>query len=116
MKIEIDRNILERITSPLEHMLRNAVDHGIEKSQERIESGKSRTGLITLEVLREGGEIVINLIDDGRGINVSAVRQKRLSKAISAKDTSLKHLISCNISLTQVCPPPNPYHKSQAVV
>lgn len=88
---EIDRNILERITSPLEHMLRNAVDHGIEKSQERIESGKSRTGLITLEVLREGGEIVINLIDDGRGINVNAVRQKAIEQGlISAKDTSLK--------------------------
>ena len=90
---EIDRSILERITSPLEHMLRNAVDHGIEKSQERIESGKSRTGLITLEVLREGGEIVINLIDDGRGINVNAVRQKAIEQGlISAKDTSLKTL------------------------
>ena len=90
---EIDRNILERITSPLEHMLRNAVDHGIEKSQERIESGKSRIGLITLEVLREGGEIVINLIDDGRGINVNAVRQKAIEQGlISAKDTSLKTL------------------------
>jgi len=90
---EIDRNILERITSPLEHMLRNAVDHGIEKSQERIESGKSRTGLITLEVLREGGEIVINLIDDGRGINVNAVRQKAIEQGlISAKDSSLKTL------------------------
>ncbi|WNP27299.1 Hpt domain-containing protein [Moraxella sp. DOX410] len=90
---EIDRNILERITSPLEHMLRNAVDHGIEKSQERIESGKSRTGLITLEVLREGGEIVINLTDDGRGINVNAVREKAIEQGlISAKDTSLKTL------------------------
>nr|WP_312383734.1 Hpt domain-containing protein [Moraxella sp. CTOTU47579] len=90
---EIDRNILERITSPLEHMLRNAVDHGIEKSQERIESGKSRTGLITLEVLREGGEIVINLIDDGRGINVNAVREKAIEQGlISAKDSSLKTL------------------------
>lgn len=90
---EIDRNILERITSPLEHMLRNAVDHGIEKSQERIESGKSRTGLITLEVLREGGEIVINLTDDGRGINVNAVRQKAIEQGlISAKDSSLKTL------------------------
>jgi chemosensory pili system protein ChpA (sensor histidine kinase/response regulator) len=90
---EIDRNILERITSPLEHMLRNAVDHGIEKSQERIENGKSRTGLITLEVQREGGEIVIHLTDDGRGINVNGVRQKAIEQGlISAKDTSLKPL------------------------
>ena len=90
---EIDRNILERITSPLEHMLRNAVDHGIEKSQERIEAGKSRTGLITLEVQREGGEIVIHLSDDGKGINVDAVRKKAVEQGLIAKDdTSLKPL------------------------
>lgn len=90
---EIDRNILERITSPLEHMLRNAVDHGIEKTQERLEISKSRTGLITLEVLREGGEIVIHLTDDGRGINVEAVRQKAIEQGlIAADDTSLKPL------------------------
>lgn len=90
---EIDRNILERITSPLEHMLRNAVDHGIEKTQERLEMGKSRTGLITLEVLREGGEIVIHLTDDGKGINVEAVRQKAIEQGlIAADDTSLKPL------------------------
>ncbi|ELA09747.1 CheA signal transduction histidine kinase [Moraxella macacae 0408225] len=90
---EIDRNILERVTSPLEHMLRNAVDHGIEKSQERIEHGKSRTGLITLEVQREGSEIVIHLSDDGKGINVDAVRKKAVEQGlISADDTSLKPL------------------------
>lgn len=90
---ELDRNILERITSPLEHMIRNAVDHGIERPQERLEQGKSRTGLITLEVQREGGEIVIHLSDDGRGINVDAVRKKAIEQGlISATDTSLKPL------------------------
>lgn len=90
---EIDRNILERITSPLEHMLRNAIDHGIEKTQERLELNKPRTGLITLEVLREGGEIVIHLTDDGRGINVDAVRNKAIEqKLIAPDDTSLKPL------------------------
>lgn len=90
---EIDRNILERITSPLEHMLRNAVDHGIEKTQERLEAGKSRTGLITLEIAREGGEIVIHLTDDGKGINVDAVRKKAIEQGLlSEDDTSLKPL------------------------
>lgn len=90
---ELDRNILERITSPLEHMIRNAVDHGIERPQERLENGKSRTGLITLEVQREGGEIVIHLSDDGKGINVEAVRKKAIDQGlISANDTSLKPL------------------------
>lgn len=90
---EIDRNILERITSPLEHMLRNAIDHGIERTQERLELNKPRSGMITLEVVREGGEIVIHLSDDGRGINVDAVRNKAIEqKLIAANDTSLKPL------------------------
>lgn len=87
---EVDRNILDRITSPLEHMIRNAVDHGIERTQERIENGKSRTGLITLDLVREGGEIVIYLTDDGKGINVDAVRNKAIEQGlINAEDTSL---------------------------
>ncbi len=90
---EVDRNILDHITSPLEHMLRNAIDHGIEKTQERIASGKQRTGLITLEVLREGGEIVIHLIDDGKGINIDAVRKKAVERGlIASDDTTLKPL------------------------
>ncbi len=90
---EIDRTILERITSPLEHMLRNAVDHGIEDISTRLKAGKERSGRITLEVLREGSEIVINLADDGRGIDVEAVRDKAISQGlIDAEDSSLTDL------------------------
>lgn len=90
---EIDRTILERITSPLEHMLRNAVDHGIENTQTRLAAGKERSGNITLEVLREGSEVVINLTDDGRGINVEAVREKAISQGlIDPNDDSLTDL------------------------
>ncbi|OLF38941.1 MULTISPECIES: Hpt domain-containing protein [unclassified Psychrobacter] len=90
---EMDRTILERITSPLEHMLRNAVDHGIENVQTRLTAGKSRSGHITLEVLREGSEVVINLSDDGRGINVEAVRNKAIAQGlIDANDNSLTDL------------------------
>ena len=90
---EMDRTILERITSPLEHMLRNAVDHGIEDSTTRLKAGKERSGNITLEVLREGSEIVINLSDDGRGINVEAVRSKAIAQGlIDAADSSLTDL------------------------
>ncbi|WP_201616291.1 Hpt domain-containing protein [Psychrobacter urativorans] len=90
---EMDRTILERITSPLEHMLRNAVDHGIESPQVRLNAGKSRSGHITLEVLREGSEVVINLTDDGRGINVDAVRRKAVSQGlIDAHDNRLSEL------------------------
>ncbi|ALF59415.1 Hpt domain-containing protein [Psychrobacter urativorans] len=90
---EMDRTILERITSPLEHMLRNAVDHGIESPQTRMNAGKNRSGQITLEILREGSEIVIHLTDDGRGINVDAVRRKAISQGlIDANDNSLSEL------------------------
>ena len=90
---EMDRTILERITSPLEHMLRNAVDHGIETVATRLEAGKERNGQIILEVLREGSEIIIQLTDDGRGIDVEAVRNKAISQGlIDAEDTSLSDL------------------------
>lgn len=90
---EMDRTILERITSPLEHMLRNAVDHGVETVATRLEAGKERNGQITLEVLREGSEIIIQLTDDGRGIDVEAVRNKAISQGlIDAEDTSLSDL------------------------
>ena len=90
---EMDRTILERMTSPLEHMLRNAVDHGIENTSTRLRAGKERSGHITLEVNREGGEIVIQLTDDGRGIDVEAVRNKAISQGlIDASDTSLTDL------------------------
>ncbi|MDN3502477.1 Hpt domain-containing protein [Psychrobacter sp. 5A.1] len=90
---EMDRTILERITSPLEHMLRNAVDHGIETTSARLKAGKERSGHITLEVSREGSEIVIQLIDDGRGIDVEAVRSKAISQGlIDADDNSLTDL------------------------
>ena len=79
---ELDRTILERITSPLEHMLRNAVDHGIESPQERLATGKDRSGHITLEVLREGSEVVIHLTDDGRGIDVNEVREKAVLEGL----------------------------------
>ncbi|MGE6392081.1 Hpt domain-containing protein [Psychrobacter pacificensis] len=90
---EMDRTILERITSPLEHMLRNAVDHGIETTSARLKAGKERSGNITLEVHREGSEIVIQLSDDGRGIDVEAVRNKAISQGlIDADDDSLSDL------------------------
>ena len=90
---EMDRSILERITSPIEHMLRNAVDHGIDNVPSRLKAGKDRTGHITLEVQREGSEIVIHLTDDGRGIDIEAVRKKAISQGlIEANDTSLTDL------------------------
>ncbi len=79
---EMDRTILERITSPLEHMLRNAVDHGIESADERELMGKDRMGRINLSILREGSEMVVHLSDDGSGIDVEQVRKKAIAQGL----------------------------------
>lgn len=73
---ELDRNILERLVSPLEHMLRNAIDHGIEGPEQRKKVGKSETGRISLNIAREGNDILVIFSDDGRGIDVAGVRKK----------------------------------------
>src|SRR6202040_3580399 len=72
----LDRQVLERMLPPFEHMLRNAVVHGIEKPEERVRRGKPDTGHILLELHREGAEVMVRLTDDGGGMNLSAIREK----------------------------------------
>ncbi|MCC5871712.1 MAG: Hpt domain-containing protein [Gammaproteobacteria bacterium] len=79
---ELDRNILERMIPPLEHMLRNAVDHGIESPERRAELGKAATGTISLRLAREGGEILVEVSDDGGGIDASLIRSKAIAKGL----------------------------------
>jgi len=79
---ELDRSVLERMVAPLEHMLRNAVDHGMELPADRAAQQKPEKGTITLSVMREGSEVIITLQDDGRGINVDAVRRKAIERGI----------------------------------
>ncbi len=79
---EMDRALLERIVAPLEHMLRNACDHGIEAPDVRIASGKPAQGRIRLTLSREGGEVVLTVADDGKGINVNAVRKKAIERGL----------------------------------
>jgi chemosensory pili system protein ChpA (sensor histidine kinase/response regulator) len=73
---ELDRQVLERMLPPFEHMLRNAVVHGIEKPKDRVAAGKSEAGRIVLELHREGAEVMVRLIDDGGGMNLKAIRDK----------------------------------------
>ncbi|KZY28078.1 hybrid sensor histidine kinase/response regulator [Alcanivorax sp. HI0044] len=86
---ELDRSLMERVVAPLEHMLRNAVDHGIETREGRQSAGKDGTGRINLELGREGGEVVITLSDDGKGIDTDAVRQKAIERGLIAADAQL---------------------------
>jgi chemosensory pili system protein ChpA (sensor histidine kinase/response regulator) len=73
---ELDRQVLERMLPPFEHMLRNAVVHGLEKPEERVRAGKPEAGRIVLELHREGAEVMVRLTDDGAGMNLKAIRAK----------------------------------------
>jgi len=86
---ELDRTVLERMVAPLEHMLRNAVDHGIEMPDERIRAGKPEVGNILLSLGREGGDVVLRLEDDGRGINLQRVREKAIERGLMSADAQL---------------------------
>jgi chemosensory pili system protein ChpA (sensor histidine kinase/response regulator) len=86
---EMDRNVLERMVAPLEHMLRNAIDHGLESAEERVAAGKSEWGHITLSLAHEGGDIVIEMRDDGAGVDFEAVRRKAIKRGIISPDAEL---------------------------
>jgi chemosensory pili system protein ChpA (sensor histidine kinase/response regulator) len=79
---ELDRQVLERMLPPFEHMLRNSVVHGIETPQERVAAGKAEGGTIKVGLHREGSEMVIVLEDDGRGIDVNAVRERAKQRGL----------------------------------
>ncbi len=76
---EVDRQVLERMLPPFEHMLRNAVVHGIEMPAERERRGKSPAGRIQLALRREGAEVIVEITDDGGGMNIVAIRDKALA-------------------------------------
>ena len=86
---EMDRTILERMISPLEHMVRNAVDHGIEHTEQRLQSGKDAQGSIELDIRRDGGDVVLTMRDDGKGINLEAVRRKAIERGMTTPDARL---------------------------
>ena len=75
---ELDRSILNRLSAPLEHILRNSIFHGIEDEESRLTLGKPVQGQIVLTIAREGSEILVTITDDGRGLNFDAIEQKAL--------------------------------------
>ena len=79
---ELDRTIIEAIKDPLTHILRNSIDHGFEKSDVRIKAGKAEEGLLVLRAFHEGGQVNIEIMDDGAGINVSRVKSKAVEKGL----------------------------------
>ena len=79
---EVDKNIIEHISDPLVHLVRNALDHGIESTQERLAAGKDKKGTITLEAKSAGGDVLIIVRDDGRGLDREKILQKAREKGM----------------------------------
>ncbi len=82
---ELDRQVLDRIKDPLTHMVRNSADHGIESRADRIAAGKPETGTIRLTAYHEGGQIVISIADDGRGLDTARIRDKVLANGLATE-------------------------------
>ena len=76
---ELDRNILERLVTPFEHMLRNAIDHGLEDTADRIALNKPEMGSIVLNISRQGTDVIVSFSDDGKGIDAEKIREKAMS-------------------------------------
>lgn len=79
---ELDKSIVEEIGDPLVHMIRNSCDHGVESKEDRVAAGKSETGKVELKAYNEGNHIVIEITDDGKGLDVNMLKQKALEKGI----------------------------------
>ena len=86
---ELDRNVLERMTAPLEHMLRNAVAHGLETPEQRTDARKSAEGSVRIAVRREGSEVVLEVADDGRGLDRAAIRRRGEERGLVRADAVL---------------------------
>lgn len=84
---ELDKTVIERLGDPLVHLLRNSIDHGIESPEEREAAGKPSQGMILLAAEHSGGEVLIRITDDGRGMAAEAIREKAIERGLINKDS-----------------------------
>jgi chemosensory pili system protein ChpA (sensor histidine kinase/response regulator) len=87
--VEVDRTVMDRIAAPIEHLLRNAIVHGIEAPKRRLELGKPEAGTLKLEVRQEGNEVALSLSDDGAGLNIERIREKAINLGMMREDELL---------------------------
>ncbi len=86
---ELDKTVIERLNDPLVHIIRNAIDHGIETPQERVAAGKPRAGTVSLTAAHAGAEVLISVVDDGAGLNRDGILAKARSKGLVRGDEDL---------------------------
>jgi two-component system chemotaxis sensor kinase CheA len=83
---ELDKTVLEAIKDPLTHLVRNAIDHGLEPAADRCQAGKPEAGLLSLRAYHEGGQVIIEVSDDGRGMEPDRIRRKALDRGLVTPD------------------------------
>lgn len=86
---EVDKNVIDRIGDPLVHMIRNSIDHGLETADQRKAAGQNRIGTVRLSARQEGGEILVSIEDNGRGLNTEAIRSRAIERGLIAADAAL---------------------------
>jgi two-component system chemotaxis sensor kinase CheA len=96
-EIELDRTIVEELADPLMHMVRNALDHGIEMPQERVAAGKTGPARLLLKAQHQSGQVIIEISDDGRGLDVSKIRDKAIQKGLLAPEKELSESETFNL-------------------
>ena len=88
-EVQLDRGLLEKLTAPIEHMLRNAIDHGLERAKERRDKGKPPVGDIRLSLRQENNELILECSDDGAGMDIARLHQKAVEQGILQADAAV---------------------------
>jgi len=94
---ELDKGVVERMSDPLTHLVRNAIDHGIEAPEERRRLGKPEEGLLRLEAHHQSGNVMVAVSDDGRGLNAGRIRQKAVERGLIAESAALSNEQAYNL-------------------
>jgi len=86
---ELDKTVMEKISDPMVHLVRNSLDHGLETVEQRVAAGKDPVGTVTLNAFHQGGNIVIEIMDDGQGLNTKKIREKAIANELITADSIL---------------------------
>src|SRR5690606_6639494 len=86
---ELDKSMVDKLSDPLLHIVRNAIDHGIEPTEERVAAGKPETGTLKLNAYHESGSIVVEIAEDGRGLNRDRIMAKAIERGLISADAQL---------------------------
>jgi two-component system chemotaxis sensor kinase CheA len=87
---EVDKTVIEHIGDPLTHILRNSIDHGLESTEERVAKGKPSKGRVKIDIFQKGTQVVIEITDDGKGMDISKLKKKAIDKGLITRDEAAK--------------------------